>query len=117
LFGVAGGLTGARIRLRVAMTLMGQTGTMSEAMEQRSLLEELLVRVAALEESYGYLEKWCEEQQDALDVIGAPAWPSEDGTPVPRLYALDLRDEVLAGGQELVELHQHAPGPGVEPAV
>jgi hypothetical protein len=81
---------------------MGQMGAMSEAMEQRSLLEELLMRVAALEESYGYLEKWCEEQQDALDVIGAPAWPSEDGTPIPRLYALDLRDQVLAPRPETI---------------
>jgi hypothetical protein len=92
-------------------------GAMSEAMDQRSVLQELLLRVAALEENVTFLEVWCEEQQDALDVVGAPGWPSEDGVPVPRLYAVDLRDDVLAGGQEVVELHQHAPGAGVEPAV
>lgn len=95
-------------------------------MDQRSLLQELLLRVAALEETIDFLEMWCEEQQDALDVVGAPGWPSEDGVPVPRLYAVDLRDgwtadprpaPALPGGQEVVELHQHAPGPGVEPAV
>jgi hypothetical protein len=90
---------------------------MSEAMDERSLLQELLVRVAALEEDVGFLEMWCEEQQDALDVVGAPGWPSEDGVPVPRLYAVDLRDDVLTGGEEVVQLHQHAPGAGVEPAV
>jgi hypothetical protein len=100
---------------------------MSEAMDQVPLLRELLVRVAALEENVSFLEMWCEEQQDALDVVGAPAWPSEDGVPAPRLYAVDLRDgspdaglsgpERLAGGQEVVELHQDAPGAGVEPAV
>ena len=90
---------------------------MSEAIEQRSLLEELLMRVAALEEGQAFLELWCEEQQDALDLIGPPAWPSEDGAAVPRLYAIDVRDEVLARGEEVVQLHEHAPGPGVEPAV
>jgi hypothetical protein len=97
---------------------------MSEAMDQRSLLQELLMRVVALEENVDFLEMWCEEQQDALDVVGAPGWPSEDGVPVPRLYAVDLRDgwtddpsPTLTGRQEVVELHQHAPGPGVEPAV
>ena len=78
---------------------------MREAMEQRSLLQQLLVRVAALEENISYLEKWCEEQQDALDLVGAP------------FPGLDLRDEALAGGEEVVQLHQHAPGAGVEPAV
>jgi hypothetical protein len=92
-------------------------GVMSEAMDQRSLLHELLVRVAALEENVGFLERWCEEQQDALDVVGPPSWSSEDGVPVPRLYAVDLRDEGLTRGEEVVELHQHAPGAGVEPAV
>jgi hypothetical protein len=99
---------------------------MSEAMDQGPLLRELLVRLAALEENVSFLEMWCEEQQDALDVVGAPAWPSEDGVPAPRLYAVDLRDgwmadpqpaTALTGGQEVVELHQHAPGAGVEPAV
>lgn len=84
------------------------------------------MRISALEENIEFLETWCEEQQDALDVVGAPGWPSEDGVPVPRLYAVDLserwtadppRARVLPGGQEVVELHQHAPGPGVEPAV
>lgn len=69
---------------------------------------------------------WCEEQQDSLDLVGAPGWSSEDGVPVPRLYAVDLRDDSMAeearvttltGGQEVVELHQHPPGAGVEPAV
>ncbi len=86
-------------------------------MDQRSLLQELLLRVAALEGTLEFLEMWCEEQQDALDLVGAPAWPSDDGIPLPRLQAVDLRDGLLAGGQEVVELHQHAPGPGVEPAV
>ncbi len=90
---------------------------MSEAMDQRSLLQELLQRVAALEDNVDFLEMWCEQQQDALDVVGAPGWPSEDGVPVPRLYAVDLREDVLTGGQEVVELHQHAPGAGVEPTV
>jgi hypothetical protein len=79
---------------------------MSESMEQGSLLRGLLMKVAALEESVAYLEKWCEEQQDALDLVGAPV-----------LFDLDLRDAELAGGEEVVELHQHAPGAGVEPAV
>lgn len=90
---------------------------MSEAIEQRSLLQELLLRVAALEEGVAFLEVWCEEQQDAIDLIGPPAWPSENGAAVPRLYAIDVRDEVLARGQEVVELHEDAPGAGVEPAV
>lgn len=90
---------------------------MSEAMDQRSLLQELLLRVAALEGTLEFLETWCEEQQDALDLVGAPGWPSEDGVPVPRLHAADRRDGVLAGGQEVVKLHQHTPGPGVEPAI
>ena len=90
---------------------------MSEAMDQRSLLQELLLRVAALEDSVDFLEMWCEQQQDALDVVGAPGWPSEDGVPVPRLYAVDLREDLLPGGQEVVELHQYAPGPGIEPTV
>ncbi|MGH8992280.1 MAG: hypothetical protein ACRDZ7_12290 [Acidimicrobiia bacterium] len=85
-------------------------------MDQRSLLQELLMKIAALEEDVEFLQMWCEEQQDALDLVGAATWPSEDGVPVPRgLYALDLRD--LAGGEEVVELHQHSPGAGVEPAV
>jgi hypothetical protein len=96
---------------------MGQTGAMSEAMDQGSLLRELLLRVSALEENVSFLEVWCEEQQDTLDIVGAPAWPSEDGAPVPRLYAVDVRDEVLARGQEVVQLHEHASGAGVEPAV
>lgn len=85
-------------------------------MDQGSLLEKLLLRVAVLEETVQFLEMWCEEQQDALDLVGAP-WPLEDGVPMPRLQAVDVRDAVLAGGQEVVELHQHAPGPGVEPAI
>ena len=98
---------------------MGQTGAMSEAMDQRSLLQELLMRIAALEENVEFLELWCQEQQDALDLVGAPTWPSEDGLPTPRLHAVDLRDGDLRlpGGEEVVELHQHAPGAGVEPAV
>jgi hypothetical protein len=99
---------------------------MSEAMDQVPLLQELLARVAALEENVSFLEMWCEEQQDALDVVGAPAWPSQEGASTPRLYAVDLRDgwsarepraSALTGGEEVVELHQHAPGAGVEPAV
>lgn len=85
-------------------------------MDQGSLLEKLLLRVAALEETVQFLEMWCEEQQDALDLVGAP-WPSEDGIPVPRLHAVDVRDGVLAGSQEVVQLHEHTPGPGVEPAI
>jgi hypothetical protein len=90
---------------------------MSEAIDQRSLLQELLLRVVALEETMAFLEVWCEEQQDALDLVGASAWPFEDGSPVPRLHAVDVRDEVLARGEQVVELHEHAPGAGVEPAV
>jgi hypothetical protein len=99
---------------------------MCEAMDQGPLLHELLVKIAALEETVEFLDMWCEEQQDSLDLVGAPSWPSEDGVPVPRLYAVDLRDGTMAeepramtltGGQEVIELHQHAPGTGVEPAV
>ena len=91
---------------------------MSEAIEQRSLLRDLLARVATLEETVAFLELWCEEQQDALDLVGAPTWPSDDGLPRPRLHAVDVRDgDWLPGGEQVVELHEHAPGPGIEPAV
>lgn len=65
---------------------------MSEAMDQRSLLQELLMKVALLEENVAFLEMWCEEQQDALDVVGPASWPSEDGVPIPRGTTVDLRD-------------------------
>lgn len=99
---------------------------MSEAMDQLSLLQELLMKVAMLEENVAFLELWCEEQQDALDVVGPPSWSSEDGVPIPRGYAVDVRDGRdarlrssgrLAGREEVVELHEHATGAGVEPAV
>ncbi len=96
---------------------MGQTGVMSGAIEQRSLLQELLLRVAALEENVVFLELWCEEQQDALDVTGPPAWPSENEAPVPRFSAVDVRDDVSAGREKVVELHEYSPRPGVEPPV
>jgi len=109
---------------------------MCDGMDQGLLLHELQVKVAALEGTLSFLEMWCEEQQDALDLVGLPGWPPDD-LPAPRLYAIDLRDGdpgegddderpgpmaenrpvALPGGQEVVELHQHPSGPGVEPAV
>ena len=60
------------------------------------------MRVAALEDNVGFLEEWCEEQQDILDrSLGPAAFDYEiepDAAAGPRavLRVVDLRDDALA---------------------
>jgi hypothetical protein len=75
---------------------------MDEAYEQINQLRALAMRVAALEDNVAYLEKWCEEQQDALDrSAGAVAYDYEtvsEGAPRALLRIVDLRES--DGGDE-----------------
>jgi hypothetical protein len=61
------------------------------------LMQELLRRMAALEDNLAFLEVWCEEQQDALDRMGVsdPVFfvDDEDEEPAPvHLRVVDLRE-------------------------
>ena len=55
------------------------------------------MRVAALEDNVAFLERWCEEQQDALDrAVGSVAYDYEvdaELTPPTLLRVVDLRDD------------------------
>jgi hypothetical protein len=79
---------------------------MDESAEHGCQLRALAMRVAALEDNVAFLERWCEEQQDALDrAVGPVAYEYEtDGAEPPRramLRVVDLRDEqVLADAAE-----------------
>jgi hypothetical protein len=68
---------------------------MDERAQPDSVMWELSLRVAALEDNVAFLEVWCEEQQDALDRVGESVfWWEEDDEPEPvRLRIVDLRDE------------------------
>jgi len=56
------------------------------------------MRVAALEDNVAFLERWCEEQQDALDrVVGSVGYdyevdPESELPPPTVLRIVDLRD-------------------------
>jgi hypothetical protein len=73
---------------------------MQEIHESGQQLRALAMRVAALEDNVAFLERWCEEQQDALDrAVGSVAYDYEVETPRPTLLrVVDLRDDV--GGVE-----------------
>jgi hypothetical protein len=66
-----------------------------------SLVRDLVLRIAALEDNMAFLELWCEEQQDALDRIGEPVFfddvveedEEEDEPGRVRLRVVDLRDQ------------------------
>lgn len=70
---------------------------MEQTYEQTHQLRALAMRVAALEENVAFVERWCEEQQDALDrAFGSVAYDyevedSEPPRPTP-LRVVDLRD-------------------------
>jgi len=69
---------------------------MEDTYEQAHQLRALAMRVAALEDNVAFLERWCEEQQDALDrAFGSVAYDYEvEGEP-PRptlLRVVDLRE-------------------------
>ena len=70
---------------------------MQESLEQGQQLRALAMRVAALEDNVAFLERWCEEQQDALDrVAGSVAYDYELDPELPPptlLRIVDLRDE------------------------
>ena len=64
---------------------------MDHPTELVALLRQLAVRVAALEDHVRFLELWCEEQQDALDILAGP-WPwSGDDHPPVALRLVDRR--------------------------
>lgn len=70
---------------------------MEDTYEQAHQLRALAMRVAALEENVAFIERWCEEQQDALDrAFGAVAYDYEiEDSVLPRpalLRVVDLRD-------------------------
>ena len=69
---------------------------MEDRAEHNYLLNQLVLRVAALEDNVAFLEVWCEEQQDVLDRVGESAtyWFFEEREPEPvRLRVVDLRDD------------------------
>jgi hypothetical protein len=70
---------------------------MQESLEQGQQLRALAMRVAALEDNVAFLERWCEEQQDALDrAVGSVAYDYEIDRELPPptlLRIVDLRDD------------------------
>ena len=70
---------------------------MQESHEPVQQLRALAMRVAALEDNVAFLERWCEEQQDALDrAVGSVAYDYGVDTEAPRptlLRVVDLRDD------------------------
>jgi hypothetical protein len=75
---------------------------MQESHEPGQQLRALAMRVAALEDNVAFLERWCEEQQDALDrAVGSVAYDYEVETPRPTLLrVVDLRDDVGDGVED-----------------
>lgn len=70
---------------------------MEDTYEQTHQLRALAMRVAALEDNVAFIERWCEEQQDALDrAFGSVAYDYEveDAEPArpTLLRVVDLRD-------------------------
>lgn len=70
---------------------------MEDTYEQAHQLRALAMRVAALEDNVAFIERWCEEQQDALDrAFGSVAYDYElEGSEPPRptfLRVVDLRE-------------------------
>lgn len=70
---------------------------MEDTYEQAHQLRALAMRVAALEDNVAFIERWCEEQQDALDrALGSVAYDYEVEDPEPPrptlLRVVDLRD-------------------------
>ena len=66
------------------------------------------MRVAALEDNVAFLEEWCEEQQDVLDRTAGPVGydydePEPEAAPRAVLRVVDLRDEVLAEVEAVVD--------------
>src|ERR1043166_2596747 len=70
---------------------------MQDIHDQDRELRALAMRVAALEDNVAFLERWCEEQQDALDrAVGSVAYDYEvdaELTPPTLLRVVGLRDD------------------------
>ena len=73
---------------------------MQDIHEQDRELRALAMRVSALEDNVAFIERWCEEQQDALDrAIGSVPYAYEADTepelpPPTLLRVVDLRDNL-----------------------
>jgi len=71
---------------------------MQDIHDQDRELRALAMRVSALEDNVAFIERWCEEQQDALDrAIGSVPYAydaDEPELPPPTLLrVVDLRDD------------------------
>jgi hypothetical protein len=73
---------------------------MQDIHEQDRELRALAMRVSALEDNVAFIERWCEEQQDALDrAIGSVSYAYEvdrepEVPPPTLLRVVDLRDDL-----------------------
>jgi hypothetical protein len=74
---------------------------MENANDHGHQLRVLAMRVAALEDNVAFLERWCEEQQDALDRTLGPIGYDYERETEPRqvLRVVDLRDTVDEGDE------------------
>ena len=79
---------------------------MQESHESGQQLRALAMRVAALEDNVAFLERWCEEQQDALDrAVGSVAYDYEvdreaELPPPTLLRIVDVRDHAGDDGED-----------------